>query len=224
MSTDPNVIKVTISENPVPYEDALSAMEERVASIHKGNSDEHLWFLEHPPIYTAGTSAKDGDLVDPSRFPVHKTGRGGQYAYHGPGQRVVYVMLDLKKRQPAPDVKKYVWQLEEWVIHTLAVFNILGKRHGGRIGIWVNTDKGEEKIAAIGVRIRHWTSYHGLAINVAPDLSHYEGIVPCDINEYGITSLSKLLGRQVEMKEIDEALLKTWDRVFEAPPHLSSAA
>jgi len=202
------------SKNPVPYETALSAMEARVASIHENNAGELLWFLEHPPLYTAGTSAKDKDLLNP-QFPVYRTGRGGQYTYHGPGQRVVYMMLDLKKRQKVPDIKKYIWQLEEWIIRALTAFDVSGERRDGRIGIWIDTGKGEEKIAAIGVRVRHWVAYHGIAINVDPDLSHYAGIIPCGVRDYGVTSLSKVLGYQIKMEKMDEALSESWNAVFE---------
>lgn len=215
-------MEILISENPVAYRKAISAMEARVAAIREENAEEQLWFLEHPALYTAGTSAKDKDLVNP-QFPVYKTGRGGQYTYHGPGQRVVYTMLDLKRRQKVPDIKKYVWQLEEWIIRALGAFDVSGERRNGRIGIWVDTNEGEAKIAAVGIRIRHWITYHGISINVDPDLSHYAGIVPCGISDYGVTSLSKILGRQVRLEEMDEALSESWDAVFETPC-LSSAA
>jgi len=211
-----------VSKKLIPYEEALSVMEARVEDIRAGNADEMIWLLEHPPLYTAGTSAKDGDLLS-AELPVYKTGRGGQYTYHGPGQRVVYVMMDLKKRQSVPDIKKYVWQLEEWIIRALGSFGVECGRRDGRIGIWVDTDNTEAKIAAIGVRIRHQVSFHGIAINVDPDLSHYSGIVPCGISNYGVTSLSKLLGRQVGLGELDDALLSSWEGVFEMPC-VSSAA
>ncbi len=209
---------IKTSNNPVSYEDALSFMEQRVADIRKGKADECLWFLEHPPLYTAGTSAKAEDLLD-ARFPVYETGRGGQYTYHGPGQRVVYVMLDLKARQDVPDIKHYVWQLEEWIIRALERFDIKGERREGRVGIWVvQPDGGEAKIAALGVRVRHWVTYHGIAINVAPDLSHFSGIVPCGISEYGVTSLSNELKRDVSLCMLDEALQAVWRDVFSHPP------
>lgn len=198
----------------VAYESALSQMEARVAAIRDGEAEELIWLLEHPPLYTAGTSAKDADLLDP-RFPVYETGRGGEYTYHGPGQRVGYVMLDLKKRQQVPDIKKYVWQLEEWIIRSLAMLGVTGERREGRVGIWVSTPEGEAKIAAIGVRVRRWVSYHGISINVDPDLSHFGGIVPCGISEYGVTSIAKVLGRKVEMEEMDKALQACWPGVFE---------
>jgi lipoyl(octanoyl) transferase len=199
----------------ISYIEALSQMEGHVAEIHAGTANDLVWFLEHPPLYTAGTSAKAADLLDP-QFPVFETGRGGQYTYHGPGQRVAYVMLDLKKRQKAPDLKKYVWQLEEWIVHTLRRLGVIGERREGRIGIWVQTSHGEKKIAAIGVRIRHWITFHGISINVNPDLSHFSGIVPCGISEYGVTSLHDL-GVEVGMDEVDEALKEAWGEVFNHP-------
>ena len=201
----------------VPYEDAISFMEERVALIRQGQADECVWLLEHPPLYTAGTSAKSDDLLS-AQFPVYQTGRGGEYTYHGPGQRIAYVMLDLKKRQSEPDIKKYVWQLEEWIIQTLAFLGITGERREGRIGIWVIGKDGQErKIAALGVRIRHWVSYHGIAINLNPDLSHFNGIVPCGIKEYGVTSIAKeLRGREITMQQLDQALFSTWAAIFES--------
>lgn len=197
----------------VPYPDAVSSMEERVDGIRSGAMDEAVWLLEHPPLYTAGTSAKAEDLLNP-RFPVYQTGRGGQYTYHGPGQRVAYVMLDLKKRQSVPDIKKYVWQLEEWVIRSLAAFNIKAERREGRVGLWVvNSAGGEDKIAAVGVRIRHWVTFHGIAINVNPDLGHFNGIVPCGIREHGVTSVSNI-NPSVTMQDIDEKLKKNFDTIF----------
>ena len=211
-------------QRPIPYESAQAGMEKRVADIRAEKSKELVWLLEHPPIYTAGTSAQEGDLLDP-RFDVYLTGRGGQYTYHGPGQRVAYVMLDLKKRQKTPDIKKYVSDLEEWIIRALARFNVDAFRREGRIGIWVNTPEGSEaKIAAIGVRVRHWITFHGIAINVDPDLSHYDGIVPCGISEYGVTSLTKLLGRQVGLRELDAALVDAWGEVFGDEERFSRAA
>jgi lipoyl(octanoyl) transferase len=203
-----------ISKEPVGYEDALCFMDERVAGIRAGVEDECAWLLEHPALYTAGTSAKTEGLLD-SRFPVHKTGRGGEHTYHGPGQRVGYVMLDLKKRQQVPDIKKYVWCLEEWIIRTLAVFDIVGERRCGRIGIWVVVPDGsEKKIAAIGVRVRHWITLHGVAINVAPDLSHFDGIVPCGIREYGVTSMAEL-GVDVPVAEVDAVFQESFGEVFD---------
>lgn len=196
----------------VPYERALKEMEARVNAIHKGKAPECVWLLEHPSLYTAGTSAKAEDLKDP-RFPVFETGRGGQYTYHGPGQRIAYVMLNLKKRQKTPDIKKYVWQLEEWIIQTLHDFGIVGERRCGRVGIWVETSFGEKKIAAIGVRVRHWVTFHGISININPDLSHFSGIVPCGISEYGVTSFRDL-GLDTNYEDLDVALQDNWDRVF----------
>ncbi len=189
-------------------------MEERVAAIHAGEKEECVWLLEHPPLYTAGTSARAHDLLDP-RFPVYETGRGGEYTYHGPGQRVAYNMLNLKQRQKEPDIKKYIWQLEEWIIRTLKAFDIRGERREGRIGIWVvGRDGLEKKIAAIGVRIRHWVTYHGIAINLDPDLSHFDGIVPCGISEYGVTSIAQQAACPVRMPELDQALQSEWWTVF----------
>lgn len=201
------------SQIPVDYETALAVMERRVAGIHEDGLDELVWLLEHPPLYTAGTSAKAEDLLSP-QFPVFDTGRGGQYTYHGPGQRVAYLMLNLKKRQQLPDIKKYILQLEEWIIHALARFDIIGERREGRVGIWVVTPKGEKKIAAIGVRIRHWVTFHGISINVNPDLTHFDGIVPCGISEHGVTSLHDL-GKNCTLEELDAALQHEFTRVFD---------
>ncbi len=211
------------SPEPVAYDDATSFMETRVGEIARGESDESVWLLEHPPLYTAGTSAKAADLLN-ARFPVHETGRGGEYTYHGPGQRVAYVMLNLRERQPEPDLKKYVWQLEEWIIRTLSLFGVKGERREGRVGIWVVHPRGglaggaaesmtESKIAAIGVRVRHWVTFHGIAINNTVDLAHYTGIVPCGINDYGVTSLAAL-GKRVSMEDLDSALRASFDGVF----------
>ncbi|TAN67605.1 MAG: lipoyl(octanoyl) transferase LipB [Magnetospirillum sp.] len=209
-----------ISDQPVPYPEAVAAMETRVAAIHAGTESELVWLLEHPPLYTAGTSANPADLVDPHRFPVFESGRGGQYTYHGPGQRVAYVMLDLKRR--GPDVRAYVHNLEEWLIRTLARFAVKGERRRGRVGIWV--DRGshggigghEDKIAAIGVRVRHWVTFHGVAINLDPDLSHFQGIVPCGIREHGVTSLWDL-GLTPTMDDLDCALMASFSEVFGGP-------
>ena len=202
-----------ISEKPVEYPESLAFMDERVAQIHTGQAEDCVWLLEHPPLYTGGTSAKDGDLLD-ARFPVYPSGRGGEYTYHGPGQRIAYVMMDLKKHQKAPDIKKYVWSLEEWIIRTLAEFGVKGERRCGRVGIWVVKDDGSEaKIAAIGVRVRHWITLHGIAINVAPDLSHFGGIVPCGISEHGVTSLQDL-GVDAGVDEIDSVLKAKFADVF----------
>lgn len=191
-----------ISNEPVAYSEALAFMDSRVAGIHAGTEQECVWFLEHPPMYTAGTSAKAADLLKP-QFPVFETGRGGEYTYHGPGQRVAYVMVDLKKRGGVPDVKKYVCDLERWIINSLKEFGIKGECVDGRVGVWV----GDEKIAAIGVRVRHWITLHGISINVDPDLSHYAGIVPCGISDAGVTSL-RVLGVKAGMAELDAALRK----------------
>lgn len=207
-----------ISDAPVAYEAAVAAMEARVADIRAGRADELVWLLEHPPLYTAGTSAEAGELIDPGRFPVHRTGRGGRHTYHGPGQRVAYVMLDLKRR--GGDVRAYVVSLEEWLIRALARFNIVGERRCGRVGIWVRRgDRGEpsreDKVAAIGVRVRRWVSYHGVALNVDPALDHFAGIVPCGVAEHGVTSLADL-GVNVAMAEADMALKAAFREVFGA--------
>ncbi len=197
----------------VPYEDGVRLMEQRVGAIRAGSADEQVWFLQHPPLYTAGTSAKLKDLID-DRFPVYQSGRGGEYTYHGPGQRVAYVILNLKKRQQTPDIKKYVHDLEEWVIRTLGEFDIGAGRRDGRVGVWVKTRAGDKKIAAIGVRIRHWITYHGVAVNVSPDLQHYDGIIPCGISEYGVTSITELCGRTVTLDEFDEVFKRVWGEIF----------
>lgn len=196
---------------PVAYLEAVAAMEERVAAIRAGRAPERVWLVEHPPLYTAGTGARPADLLDPDRFPVHATGRGGQYTYHGPGQRVAYVMLDLTRR--GGDLRAYVCDLESWIIETLARFGIAGERRAGRIGIWVARPGGEAKIAAIGVRVRHWVSYHGIAINLDPDLSHFDGIVPCGIAEHGVTSIAAV-GRGADMGALDAALRASFETVF----------
>lgn len=199
-----NEIEWRIADAPVAYEPAVAEMEARVAAIRAGTAPELVWLLEHPPLYTAGTSARDEDLVDPGLFPVHRTGRGGQYTYHGPGQRVGYVLLDLERR--GRDLRAYVHGLEDWIIRTLAVFNLKGERRAGRVGIWIDEGAGRDsKIAAIGVRVRHWVTYHGMALNVDPDLSHYRGIVPCGIREHGVTSLMAQ-GITATMPEVDSAL------------------
>ncbi len=209
-----------IDDAPVPYPAALAAMDERVAAIRAGRAPELVWLLEHPPLYTAGTSARPGDLVAPDRFPVFPTGRGGQFTYHGPGQRVAYVMLDLARR--GGDVRRFVCDLENWMIATLARFNVKGERRAGRVGIWVDRsrDKGagrEDKIAAIGVRVRHWVTLHGVALNVDPDLGHFAGIVPCGIADprLGVTSLADL-GIYVQMAEVEAALRAAFAEVFGA--------
>jgi lipoyl(octanoyl) transferase len=207
-----------ISDAPVPYPDAVAAMEQRVAAIAAGEAAELVWLLEHPPLYTSGTSGKSADLLDP-RFPVFQTGRGGQFTYHGPGQRVAYVMLDLKRRRP--DVRAYVAGLEEWIIRTLSSFNVRGERREDRVGVWVRRpDKGpdfEDKIAAIGVRLKRWVSFHGIAINVEPDLSHFSAIVPCGVADprFGVTSLVDL-GHPAALTDVDLALRQAFEDVFGA--------
>ncbi|NNK79240.1 MAG: lipoyl(octanoyl) transferase LipB [Litoreibacter sp.] len=204
-----------------PYPDAVAAMETRADAIFRGEAGEAIWLLEHPPLYTAGTSAKPADLTDPERFDVFETNRGGQYTYHGPGQRVAYVMLDLSKR--GRDVRLFVQNLEAWVIATLAEFNVTGEIREGRVGVWVprpekaplpDGSPAEDKIAAIGVRLRKWVSFHGLSINVEPDLTHFEGIVPCGISDQGVTSLVDL-GLPVTMGDVDDALKRTFSEVFD---------
>jgi len=207
------MVEWIIEKDTVSYEIAVKQMENRVADIRDKHGAELVWLLEHSSLYTAGTSAKDSDLLD-SRFPVHKTGRGGEYTYHGAGQRIAYVILDLKKRQSTPDLKHYIWSLEEWIIKTLAEFNVKGERRDARVGIWVvMPDGSESKIAAIGVRIRRWVTYHGIAINLNPDLSHFEGIVPCGISDHGVTSLHDL-GLDINMNELDRVLQEKFDKVF----------
>jgi lipoyl(octanoyl) transferase len=192
------------SHGLVDYARATAEMESRVAALHEGRGSELVWLLEHPPLLTAGTSARPADLLDAARFPVHQTGRGGKFTYHGPGQRVVYAVLDLKRRRQ--DLRWYVHSLEEWVIRTLATVGVTGERREGRIGIWVVLPSGaERKIGAIGVRVRRWIAYHGIAINVAPDLGHFQAIVPCGIAEFGVTSLAEL-GIEAGMAEVDQAL------------------
>ena len=213
-----NGVEWRISDGLIAYESALAAMNARAAAIAEGASGELVWLLEHPPLYTAGTSARTSELIE-ARFPLHAAGRGGQLTYHGPGQRVAYVMLDLRRR--GPDVRRFVAALEEWIIRALARFDVAGERRAGRIGVWVRRpDKGadcEDKIAAIGVRIRRWVTLHGMALNVACDLSHYAGIVPCGIREprYGVTSLADL-GVRAGMRDVDQALRQEFAAVFES--------
>ena len=207
-------IEWRISDAPVPYHESLAFMEKRVADIRAGTEREMIWLLEHPPLYTAGTSAKENDLLTPDRFPVFKTGRGGQYTYHGPGQRVGYVMLDLRKR--GADVRAFVCNLEDWLIGTLADFNVVGERRPGRVGVWVKRDGNrEDKVAALGIRVRKWVTFHGVSINVEPELDHFSGIVPCGISEHGVTSLVDL-GLPMTYFEVDDALKRNFERVFEA--------
>ncbi|MFN3233722.1 MAG: lipoyl(octanoyl) transferase LipB [Alphaproteobacteria bacterium] len=201
-----------VSDAPVPYLEAQHFMDQRVAEIAGGQAPETVWLLEHPPLYTAGTSAQANDLISPDRFPVFETGRGGQYTYHGPGQRVVYVMLDLNRR--GRDLRAYVRGLEQWIIDALARFTVTGERRDGRVGIWVDQGTGREaKIAAVGVRIRRWVTFHGISINVKPDLEHFSGIVPCGISDHGVTSLADL-GLPVTMADLDVALQDTFKANF----------
>lgn len=201
-----------VSGGLTPYPDAVNQMEERAAAIAAGDAGELIWLVEHPPLYSAGTSAKEGDLVEPDRFDVFQTGRGGQYTYHGPGQRVAYVMLDLKTR--GRDVSCFVSGLEQVIIDTLAALDVDAGRRKGRIGVWVTRDDGrEEKIAAIGVRLKKWVSFHGIAINASPDLSHFGGIVPCGISEHGVASL-KSLGKKAKMAAVDKALKASFESNF----------
>lgn len=198
------------------YPEAIAAMQARVAMIHAGTAAEQVWLVEHPPLYTAGTSANPADLTAPDRFPTYAAGRGGQWTYHGPGQRTGYVMLNLNHahgRVPARDVRCYVNGLEDWMIRTLRRFGIRGERRQGRVGIWVVTNAGEAKIGAIGVRVTRWVSWHGIALNVHPDLSHFSGIVPCGISEHGVTSLAAL-GVTATMATVDAALKSCWGEVF----------
>ena len=216
ISSDGGAVEWLISDEPVPYPQAVAAMEARVADIAAERAPEMVWLLEHPPLYTSGTSGRAADLLDP-RFPMFQSGRGGQLTYHGPGQRVAYVMLDLKRRHP--DVRAYVASLEQWIVATLAAFNVRGERREDRVGVWVaRPDKGagfEDKIAAIGVRLRRWVSFHGIAINVDPDLSHFAAIVPCGVADprYGVTSLSDL-GLVLTMADVDIALRQAFENVF----------
>ena len=199
-------MKWKISDGLIDYESAIAAMEQRVDAIIAKTAEEQIWLLEHPPLYTAGTSAKASDLLA-RRFPVYETGRGGEYTYHGPGQRIAYVMLNLKARNAA-DIRAYVALLEQWIIHSLAEFGLYSFTREGRIGVWVETPAGEAKIAALGIRVRKWVTYHGLCINGNPDLSHYTAIVPCGIRQFGVTSLAQL-GNKASMNELDAALKKT---------------
>jgi len=214
------MVEWKITSGLTPYPDALAFMEDRVAAIHAGDAPELIWLVEHPPLYTAGTSAKRADLIDPDRFDVFEARRGGEYTYHGPGQRVAYVMLNVAAR--GRDVRKFVQDLEAWIIATLDSFNVKGDRRAGRVGVWVERpDKplmpdgsvAEDKIAALGIRLRKWISFHGLSINVEPDLGHFDGIVPCGISQHGVTSLVDL-GLPVTMDDVDVALRATFDDVF----------
>jgi lipoyl(octanoyl) transferase len=208
-------VEWVIADKPVGYEEAVAEMEARVAAVAAGEARERVWLLEHPALYTAGTSARDEDLVEPNRFPVHRSGRGGQFTYHGPGQRVAYVMLDLNRR--TPDLRRYVTALETWLIESLGAFNVRGERREDRVGVWVRRpDKGEaveDKIAAIGIRVRRWVTFHGISLNVEPDLSHFSGIVPCGVRRHGVTSLVDL-GIPVTMPEVDSVMRGAFERVF----------
>jgi lipoyl(octanoyl) transferase len=212
---DGKAVEWAISRTPVPYPVAVTAMEARAAAIRAGEAAELVWLLEHPPLYTAGVSARPADLIAPDRLPVFASGRGGQYTYHGPGQRVAYVMLDLAARRR--DARAFVGALEAWIIDALARLGVIGQVRCGRIGVWVDrpgsSPPGEDKIAAIGVKLRRWVSFHGISLNVAPDLAHFEGIVPCGISDYGVTSLADL-GLDVSMEEADEALAAAFATVF----------
>ncbi|ACA19632.1 lipoate-protein ligase B [Methylobacterium sp. 4-46] len=208
-------VEWAVSEGLTAYREAEAAMEARAAAIARGEARERVWLVEHPPLYTAGTSAKEADLVAPDRFPVHRTGRGGQFTYHGPGQRVAYVMLDLNRRRP--DLRLYVAALETWLIATLDAFTVRGERREDRVGVWVRRpEKGEgveDKIAAIGIRVRRWVTFHGISLNVEPDLTHFDGIVPCGVRAHGVTSLVDL-GRPVTMPEVDAVLRARFEEVF----------
>ena len=215
-------VEWVVSDGLVPYPEAVAAMEARAAAIAAGTAPEQVWLLEHPPLYTAGTSAREADLISPDRFPVFRTGRGGEFTYHGPGQRVAYLMLDLNRR--GPDLRRYVASLEAWIIATLARFNVTGERREDRIGVWVRRPEkaplpdghpAEDKIAAIGIRVRRWVTFHGISLNVDPDLEHYSGIVPCGVTGYGVTSLVDL-GILVSMAEVDAVLKSEFERLFGA--------
>ena len=215
-----NAVEWIVSDKPVAYQAAVAKMEQRIADIADGTAPEAVWLLEHPPLYTAGTRARPGDLLAPDRFPVFSTGRGGEYTYHGPGQRIAYVMLDLKRREP--DIRRFVAALEAWIIATLARFDVAGARREDRIGVWVERPDrppladgamAEDKIAAIGIRVRKWVTFHGISLNVEPDLEHYAGIVPCGIAGHGVTSLADL-GLQVTMHQVDEALRPEFEAIF----------
>jgi lipoyl(octanoyl) transferase len=202
-----------VSDKPVPYEQALAEMESRAAAVRAGEAPELVWLLEHPPLFTAGTSADPAELFNPMGFPVYEAGRGGRYTYHGPGQRVGYLVLDLEKH--GRDIRRFVNRLEGWMIATLAEFGLSAHRADGRIGIWVGEGLNEAKIGALGVRVKRWVTLHGFAINVAPDLTHFTGIVPCGIAEFGVTSLDKL-GKQIPMTSVDAALKRTFPRFLNA--------
>jgi lipoyl(octanoyl) transferase len=203
----PADIEWRVSAEPVPYEEALAFMEQRAAAIREGSARECIWLLEHPPLFTAGTSADPAELLDASDLPVFEAGRGGRYTYHGPGQRIGYVMLDLEKR--GKDIRRFVHCLEGWMIDTLAVLGVDAHRASGRIGIWVGEGPNEAKIGALGVRVKRWVTLHGFALNIAPDLSHYRGIVPCGISDFGVTSLAEY-GKQIPLTRVDAALKRSF--------------
>lgn len=210
-----------VSDRPQAYPEAVAFMERRVADIRLGSAPETVWLLEHPPLYTTGTSARADEVVDPRGFPVIPTGRGGRTTYHGPGQRVAYVMVDLRRR--GSDIRAYVRNLETWLMATLGRFGVEGERRDDRVGIWVRMPGGgEAKVAAIGVRVRRWVSYHGVSLNVCPDLTHFDGIVPCGVTGHGVTSL-KALGVDADMARVDAALMETWAEVFGADKPILSA-
>ena len=228
-SSDAAPVEWRISDGLVPYADAMAFMDARVAAIAASVAPELIWLLEHPPLYTAGTSARATDLAD-ARFPVHKSGRGGQFTYHGPGQRVIYAMLDLNRRNP--DLRAFVGALEDWIIAALSTFNVMGERRVDRIGVWVsrpekargnNGEIAEDKIAAIGIRVRRWVSFHGVSLNIAPDLKHFSGIVPCGISaaQFGVTSLRDL-GLLASVSEVDVALRETFEPIFGATTSLQT--
>ncbi len=216
-------IEWKVSSNPIDYDLALTFMEQRVTQISQGQAKECIWLLEHPSLYTAGTSAKREDLLTPDRFPVYKTGRGGEYTYHGPGQRIAYVMLDLNKRRK--DVRWFVEELENWVIDVCAHLGVKAERREGRVGLWVQQNnqgiRQEDKIAAIGIRIRKWVSFHGISINIAPNLEHFSGIVPCGVFQHGVTSFQKL-GKPITYQELDQTLQNQFANRFLPAPELSS--
>ena len=227
-ATEGSALEWRVEDGPLPYPAALAAMEARVGAIRAGAAPEQVWLVEHPPLYTAGTSARAEDLADPGRFPTYAAGRGGQWTYHGPGQRVAYVMLDLQRPHravPPRDIRRFVEGLEEWLIRALDRFNVRGERRAGRVGIWVadRTAGTEAKIGAIGVRVTRWVSWHGVSLNVEPDLEHFRGIVPCGIAEHGVTSLAAL-GLPVTMADADVALRAAWDEVFSAPSRVKVAS
>jgi lipoyl(octanoyl) transferase len=226
LRNDAKSVAWAVSDAPVGYEDAVAAMEARAAAIAEGRADELIWLLEHPALYTAGVSAKPSDLLDPDRFPVFHSQRGGQFTYHGPGQRVAYVMLDLRAR--ARDVKAFVTGLETWIVAALAALGVSGEIRPGRVGVWAPRGAREDKIAAIGVKLRRWVSFHGISLNVAPDLTHFNGIVPCGISDHGVTSLADL-GAGTSMARADAALRDAFHPVFgptvdSSPPVVSGGS